>query len=344
MKPFVILKFNLTSVLFLFFAFVGITVNAQENIRDQFLVGKIYGSNSLDEYIYDADNKLIKRITTDQSMASRKKIDMFEYENGRVSKIIHCDSIYTGNDYSTLVFYDAQGQLINTETYVENFMTNIVNCHYENGLIVSTCHDYFVAPLKCDTIVYDYAKNVIMHTIRFVSGSTYFTNYYEYDNNPKPNFGIDYLFIYQPLAGNIESISYEMGLSQNNMTKIITELNSYDSCIIYTYNGFGLPETYEIITRNNPFYQRLYTITYKQIASGISEPAQSKLVVYPNPTTGKLRITNDELRMGEIEIFDVMGRRQNVGTNLRVCPNETIDISHLPAGIYFLRVDGETVG
>ena len=40
-----------------------------------------------------------------------------------------------------------------------------------------------------------------------------------------------------------------------------------------------------------------------------------------------------------------MGR--NVGANLRVCPTNdetvTLDISHLPAGVYVLKAAGQTV-
>jgi len=66
--------------------------------------------------------------------------------------------------------------------------------------------------------------------------------------------------------------------------------------------------------------------------------------VYPNPTTGELRIENGELRIENIEIYDIYGR--NVGANLcvclRVCPNENkINISDFAAGIYFVRITTE---
>jgi len=56
------------------------------------------------------------------------------------------------------------------------------------------------------------------------------------------------------------------------------------------------------------------------------------------------------LTIKNVEIFDVIG--QIVGTSPRVCPKQQgehagspqqieIDISHLSAGIYFLKVDGK---
>ena len=43
--------------------------------------------------------------------------------------------------------------------------------------------------------------------------------------------------------------------------------------------------------------------------------------------------------MEDVEIFDVSGR--NVGVNLRVHPNK-INISHLPTGIYFVKIPTAT--
>ena len=43
-----------------------------------------------------------------------------------------------------------------------------------------------------------------------------------------------------------------------------------------------------------------------------------------------------ELRMENVEVFDVFGR--NVGANLRVCPHTAIDISNLQTGIYFVKI------
>jgi hypothetical protein len=61
------------------------------------------------------------------------------------------------------------------------------------------------------------------------------------------------------------------------------------------------------------------------------------ILVYPNPTTGELRITNYELEIKNVEIFDVYGKKQFLSTCSPV-HSSTINISHLPSGIYFVKI------
>jgi len=64
-------------------------------------------------------------------------------------------------------------------------------------------------------------------------------------------------------------------------------------------------------------------------------------VIYPNPTTGKITIRNQESGMsGEIEIFDFVGRKLLSYTPLtsHSSPLIEIDISHLANGLYFLKI------
>ncbi|MDR0436778.1 MAG: putative Ig domain-containing protein [Bacteroidales bacterium] len=79
---------------------------------------------------------------------------------------------------------------------------------------------------------------------------------------------------------------------------------------------------------------------------------ETNIYVYPNPTTGELRIRNYELGIANIEIFDMMGKRvyrrhsaldaeppRNGGIAGQASNDGlTIDISHLPNGIYILKI------
>jgi hypothetical protein len=69
----------------------------------------------------------------------------------------------------------------------------------------------------------------------------------------------------------------------------------------------------------------------------ISENETGEIRVYPNPTTGELRVTSYELQVTNIEIYDVMGKKHSYG--LTILPSYALlNISHLPAGIYFVKI------
>ncbi|MDR2971224.1 MAG: T9SS type A sorting domain-containing protein [Bacteroidales bacterium] len=79
-----------------------------------------------------------------------------------------------------------------------------------------------------------------------------------------------------------------------------------------------------------------------------SEPIENKVVenklqdvlVYPNPTTGELRVTSYELQVTSVEVFDIYGRAVSTHYSL-LTTHYSMDISHLPAGIYFLKFETE---
>ncbi|MCL2289978.1 MAG: T9SS type A sorting domain-containing protein [Bacteroidetes bacterium] len=71
---------------------------------------------------------------------------------------------------------------------------------------------------------------------------------------------------------------------------------------------------------------------------GIKEVKELKeIILFPNPTTGELRVTNYELQIEGIEIFDLFGRKHSAGSIMQ----NRIDMSDLQAGIYFVRIQTE---
>jgi len=67
--------------------------------------------------------------------------------------------------------------------------------------------------------------------------------------------------------------------------------------------------------------------------------ALGEIVIYPNPTSGELKIENGELKIENIEIYNITG--QKITFNFQLSTFNSIDISDLPTGIYFLRIQTE---
>ena len=72
----------------------------------------------------------------------------------------------------------------------------------------------------------------------------------------------------------------------------------------------------------------------------LTEKTDSGIKIYPNPTTGQLIIDNGQLTISTIEMYNIVGQKVNYKLSTVNYPL-TIDISHLSAGLYFLKIDGK---
>ena len=91
--------------------------------------------------------------------------------------------------------------------------------------------------------------------------------------------------------------------------------------------------------------QKIDFITFK-LCESISQNQLDNITISPNPTTGALTITNCELRITDIEVFDVYGKKLSqispeLNSGLNSPFSIQIDISHLASGIYFLHIQTE---
>jgi hypothetical protein len=71
---------------------------------------------------------------------------------------------------------------------------------------------------------------------------------------------------------------------------------------------------------------------------GIETIETVPIKIYPNPTAEKLTIESDELRIESVSICDIFGKIQKI-ENWRT--ENTIDISHLLSGVYFVKIRTE---
>jgi hypothetical protein len=92
-------------------------------------------------------------------------------------------------------------------------------------------------------------------------------------------------------------------------------------------------------------YGKVYTNRYFEPDNAVRETGRESLSVFPNPTSGQLRIMNDELREVTITVYNIMGKKlpfsKAPSPKERAGSEVEIDISYLPAGIYFLRIETE---
>jgi len=82
----------------------------------------------------------------------------------------------------------------------------------------------------------------------------------------------------------------------------------------------------------------------KQLNLRKSVQSADNITLHPNPTTGELSVVSYQLSVERIDIFDVYGR--NVGAYPCGRPETTINIAHLQAGVYFVKItteQGETI-
>jgi len=108
--------------------------------------------------------------------------------------------------------------------------------------------------------------------------------------------------------------------------------------------------TMEIMGKNNAVIETK-TGTFKTKDTGTAAPTleQSQLTVYPNPTNGQLTISGVETQCiaslpQTVEIYDNTGRLVKTRRATSLHGNGlTIDISHLPNGVYFVHINGQRV-
>ena len=97
------------------------------------------------------------------------------------------------------------------------------------------------------------------------------------------------------------------------------------------------------VSTNNP-YNFTATEDMELVANfekevGITKFELINVKIYPNPTTGELKIENGELKIKSVEIFDVMGKLQKSRKAEEQKGDWNLDISNLPAGVYFVRIE-----
>lgn len=127
-------------------------------------------------------------------------------------------------------------------------------------------------------------------------------------------------------------------LPENASNKVV--LWSIDNEQVATVSGRGLvtgkSKGRAVVTATTKDGMHSATCSVEVGGAGFDDDSMKILQVYPNPTSGELKIENGELKMENMELFDIFGRK------VLETKETASDISHLPAGVYLLKVGGKT--
>jgi len=104
------------------------------------------------------------------------------------------------------------------------------------------------------------------------------------------------------------------------------------------YNSLQQMKTYlDPIQSGAEFIDGRYAIP----GAYIKDSKRSEILIFPNPTMGELTITNYELEIKCIEIFDIYGKILSSHHPINSSTHHLINISDLSPGVYFLKIKTE---
>jgi hypothetical protein len=126
--------------------------------------------------------------------------------------------------------------------------------------------------------------------------------------------------------------------------------------IYYTTNGNEPTQSDHLFEYSFTLYVGTHTLKAKAFKTGmlpsetvsatyyvggsVSESKLDELIsVYPNPTTGELRVTSDKLQIENIEVFDVYGRKIFSNHLITSSSHQKINIENLSSGVYFMKLN-----
>jgi len=82
-------------------------------------------------------------------------------------------------------------------------------------------------------------------------------------------------------------------------------------------------------------------INLRESVASVCKKDLKNIKIYPNPATGELQITNYELRVLGVEIFDIFGKKLSSHKFITPSSHHFINISHLNTGEYFVKITTE---
>ena len=273
---------------------------------------------------------------------SNGKLNTLDLSNNIALRTLYCNKsdLYTLilNSYVTLNSFRCYGNQLNSLSLKNSTTLKILNCsdNQLNNLYVSSNNE----------LENFYCQN----------NKLPLSNLYEISKTIKPDIESEIVFGKQQLNSQAievwESVDFSSQKEFEGFATVFTvekdSLPALDSD--YTITGgfitFHTEGKYQVSMANSAITgggwyfvpaNVIAEINVGNVGIGTITKDELRIKVYPNPTTGELRITNYKLRVTNIEIFDVYGRKTLSHTSL-LSSATTVNISHFPTGIYFVKI------
>lgn len=270
-------------------------------------------------YTYDEAGNMLTRTNFNSGGTSQwyqGGVYHYNYENGR--KVSHRLYLGTSSDlyeFDTL-FYDAAGNLVeeiySNEDFFEGTFGPSIRFTYEyDNLQRLTKYNGYISDAgswelySYDLYQYDNYGNCIEHSTCNAAGNYTNRRFYEYD------LSVPASEVYIPY--DIPDQTYPEAFADQHKrvlerwhTRDENNVLQYVCDFIYVYEG----ET-----------------------TALTDPTYTPLEVYPNPTRGIINLQGE--RAVEYELYDLQGKRLS---QERLMGSPTLNLTHYPNGIYFLRL------
>jgi hypothetical protein len=250
------------------------------------------------------------------------KGDSIKFKN---TKPIYNSSSSTNSSDAVLYKFNKTGDLLWVETingYRNESITNITFDNENNLYLAGTVNSakiYFNNGISLYNSLY-FEDNLFEEKLGFIA---------KYDKNGQCQWA-------ELIQGYGNNLVNNIILSNDN--SIIIYGNYYSKDIKFNNNK-------KLINANNVDKRNdIYIAKYSQKVSSVADKYQSNIILSPNPANDFITINiqpSEGLEPSEgyvVQIFNTLGIE--VGQSSMIDDKNRIDISHLPTGIYFIRIPG----
>ncbi|MBC7696036.1 MAG: T9SS type A sorting domain-containing protein [Burkholderiales bacterium] len=161
-----------------------------------------------------------------------------------------------------------------------------------------------------------------------------FTDTVYFDNGSNGTYNVDYPDVIAPVNGGISTLKYTNNSTSTSAVYFSGMFPSGTANGKVIYLGFPLESVYNT-NKRHAMFQDSWNFFFSNVVTVLNDAGQNTMVVYPNPTNGLIMI-NTKDNISEIEIIDLQGQimKAKVGQS----SSESVDLSELKEGIYFLRI------